>query len=224
MLQHTPHLPRTETPVQFTDGHDVPREPIDSHGNPMAPIPGQQWSIADPVKKIGKSSVQVDNWHVHVVTVTKKTMDTWCSSIITVMKYSSPISHNVSSCPTRNLVGFLLTSGCRWNFPCLLIRRRFLKYLFESLLHCCKSLSQSWICWFRSSCTLVLRVCNSSVSFVLLSTSDFSASDSFSMWVCNVLCFSDICCTSVEWMISYPRGTFGCTSVVAVWTVSRSTS
>ena len=56
-----PHLPRTETPVQFTDGHDVPREPIDSHGNPMAPIPGQQWSIADLVKKIGKNCVQVDN-------------------------------------------------------------------------------------------------------------------------------------------------------------------
>ena len=32
---------RTDTLVQFTDGHDTPRGPIDGHGNPIAPISGQ---------------------------------------------------------------------------------------------------------------------------------------------------------------------------------------
>ena len=34
---------RTETPVQFTDGHDVPRGPIDGHDNP-----GQGWFSDGP--------------------------------------------------------------------------------------------------------------------------------------------------------------------------------
>ena len=39
---------RTETPVQFTDGHDIPRGPIDSKGDLMAPIPGQLWLSDGP--------------------------------------------------------------------------------------------------------------------------------------------------------------------------------
>ena len=38
---------RTETLVQFTDGHDIPRGPIDSHDDPVAPLLGQRWFSND---------------------------------------------------------------------------------------------------------------------------------------------------------------------------------
>ena len=53
---------RTETPVQFTDVHDIPRGPIDGHGDPMAPIPGQRWFSDGPSltwKHIGKKSFKL---------------------------------------------------------------------------------------------------------------------------------------------------------------------
>ena len=34
---------RTETPVQLTKSHGVSKGPINGHGDPMAPIPGQRW-------------------------------------------------------------------------------------------------------------------------------------------------------------------------------------
>ena len=43
-LESGPERARTETPVQFTVGHDIPRRPIDGHGEPMAPIPGRDAS------------------------------------------------------------------------------------------------------------------------------------------------------------------------------------
>ena len=55
---------RTETPVQFTDGHDVPKGPIDGHGNPMAPILGQGWFSDSPsliMEKFRKKFVQNEN-------------------------------------------------------------------------------------------------------------------------------------------------------------------
>ena len=39
---------RTKTPVQFTDGYDIPRGPIGGHGDRMAPIPGQRLFSGGP--------------------------------------------------------------------------------------------------------------------------------------------------------------------------------
>ena len=36
-----------ETPVQFTNSYDIPRGPIDGHGDLMAPIPPGQWCLSD---------------------------------------------------------------------------------------------------------------------------------------------------------------------------------
>ena len=36
---------RTGTLGQFIDDHNSPGAPINGHGDPMATIPGQQWSI-----------------------------------------------------------------------------------------------------------------------------------------------------------------------------------
>ena len=55
---------RTETPVQVTDGHDIPRGPFDGHGNPMAAIPGQRWFGDGPsliMKKNSEKFVHVEN-------------------------------------------------------------------------------------------------------------------------------------------------------------------
>ena len=69
-------ISRTETPVRFTDGHDIPKGPFDGHGNPMAPIPGQRWSITDHGKISEKKFVQDENWQVHVVNIWNKTANT----------------------------------------------------------------------------------------------------------------------------------------------------
>ena len=36
---------RLHSPLQFTDSHGSPSNPIDDYGNSMAPIPGQEWSM-----------------------------------------------------------------------------------------------------------------------------------------------------------------------------------
>ena len=35
--------PRTETLVNLTDGHHIPKWPIDGHGDPMEHFPVQRW-------------------------------------------------------------------------------------------------------------------------------------------------------------------------------------
>ena len=42
MKKERVRISRTETPVQFIDGHDCHRVPFDGHGDPTAPIPGQR--------------------------------------------------------------------------------------------------------------------------------------------------------------------------------------
>ena len=59
---------RTETPEQFTDGHDIPRGGIDAHGDPIRPSlasdgPSLTW------EHFRKKFVQVENSHDHVVNV-----------------------------------------------------------------------------------------------------------------------------------------------------------
>ena len=60
IVQHS----RTETLVQFTDGQDIRRGPIDGHGDPMGPILGQRRFSDGPSltwKLFGKKIVQVEN-------------------------------------------------------------------------------------------------------------------------------------------------------------------
>ena len=68
-LEFGPERARTETPVQFTDGHNIPTGPSMAMVIRMLlwPTMIQWWSIADNEKIIGEKFVQVENWHVHVV-------------------------------------------------------------------------------------------------------------------------------------------------------------